>query len=105
MNYRLEDDALWRDSYPVLDRVGDTAAYSVKLLDNVEDLELAFLSSLARVETAGPGASLDTRHWSASWVPDTSAPGVELPPPVAVEIRLRLGDWGEMRRLYELPPL
>lgn len=105
VNYRLQDDALWRDIYPVLDRVGDTQTQSVKLLDNVEDLQLAFLASLAQIPVAGSGVSLDTRNWTENWTLDTSAPGGELPPPVAVEITLRLGDWGEMRRLYELPPL
>jgi general secretion pathway protein J len=105
VNYRLEDNALWRDSYPVLDRAGDTIARSVRLLEGVELMELAFLSSLAVVEAVGDGVNLDTRNWSQSWVVDTSNPGVELAPPIAVQISLQLDDWGEMRRLYELPPL
>ena len=32
------------------------------------------------------------------------APDSELVPPLALEIRLQLEDWGEMRRLYALPP-
>ena len=43
VNYRFEDEALWRESYPVLDRAGDTAGTSVRLLDGVEYLELGFL--------------------------------------------------------------
>jgi general secretion pathway protein J len=105
VNYRFEDNALWRDSYPVLDRAGDTSANSVKLLEGVEYMELAFLDSLASVETVGDGIKLDTRNWAQSWVVDTSNPGVELAPPVAIQIRLQLDDWGEMQRLYELPPL
>ena len=102
VNYRVEDEALWRDSYPVLDRAGDTAAQSVKLLDDVEYLEPVFLASLGGLESAGEEMTVDTRNWVESWVVDTSAPGADLAPPVAVEIRLQLTDWGEIRRLYEL---
>ena len=105
VNYRVEDNALWRDSYPVLDRAGDTSADSVRLLQGVEYMELAFLGSLAAAETVGDGVNLDTRNWSQSWVTDTSNPGVALAPPVAVQIRLQLDDWGEVLRLYELPSL
>ena len=105
VNYRIEDEALWRDSYPVLDRAGDTSPQSVMLLDRVEYLELAFLGSLAEVQPESDSAGVDTRNWAENWVVDTSSPGTGLAPPVAVEIRLQLADWGQMRRLYELPPL
>lgn len=103
VNYRLEDEALWRDSYPVLDRAGDTEPLSVMLLDGVEDLQLAFLASrdLAR----GNASSLDTRQWPENWIADSSQPNSELQPPLAIELSLQLSDWGEMRRLYELPGL
>lgn len=105
VNYRLEDNALWRDSYMVLDRSGDSVPQSVKLLGGVENLELAFLTSLSAVETDGDSTTLDVRNWAESWVADTSTPGAELAPPVAVQISLQLDDWGEMKRLYELPSL
>ncbi len=105
VNYRLEDDALWRDSYPVLDRAGDTEPREVKLLDDVENLQFAFLGTLDSVDTRGGNSTLDTRNWAENWVPDTSNPGQTLAPPLAIEIRLQLADWGEMRRIYALPPL
>ncbi len=103
--YRVEDNALWRDTFLVLDRVGDSEPRQVRLLDGVEYFELAFLPSLGAVDAAADSSSLDTRNWDENWVPDTSTPGQELAPPVAVEVRLQLDDWGEMRRLYALPPL
>jgi len=105
VNYRLEDEALWRDSYYVLDRAGDTEPESVVLLDDVEYLELAFLGSLEQVRPEGRDTAVDSSNWAENWVLDTSDPGAGLPPPVALEIRLQLKDWGEMRRLYALPPL
>jgi general secretion pathway protein J len=105
VNYRLEDDGLWRDTYPVLDRTADTEPDSVLLLDGVESLQLTFLSSLEALQTQSGKAALDTSNWAESWVSDSSAPEAVLEPPAAVEIRLQLQNWGEMRRLYALPPL
>lgn len=105
VTYRIEDNSLWRDSYPVLDRAPDTEAQSVKLLESVESLDLGFLGALSEVRPGNDGVDLDTRNWSENWVADTSTPDVNLPPPVAIELRLYLEDWGEMRRLYALPPL
>ncbi|MEZ5568141.1 MAG: type II secretion system minor pseudopilin GspJ [Halioglobus sp.] len=105
VNYRLEDGALWRDSYVVLDRAGDSEPQSAKLLSDVEYVELAFLPSLAQIQGQPGEFSLDTRNWQENWVGDTSEPGNLPAPPVAVEVRLQLSDWGEMRRLYALPPL
>jgi general secretion pathway protein J len=105
VNYRLEDDGLWRDTYPVLDRVADTEPDSVLLLQGVESLQVAFLGTLEELEMQSGSAALDTRNWAENWVSDGSAPGTTLLPPVAVEIRLQLQEWGEMRRLYALPPL
>lgn len=104
VNYRVEEGALWRDSYPVLDRASDSAPREVKLLDDVEYLEFGFLGSLSEVQSGNNTVALETRDWSESWVADTSSPDSELVPPLALELRLLLEDWGEMRRLYALPP-
>ena len=101
VNYRLEDNALWRDSYPVLDRSGDTEPAGVRLLEDVEDLRLLFLGSIDLA--GGTGVNLDTRQWPDNWVADTSQPNVTLAPPVALQITLQLADWGEMKRFYALP--
>ena len=104
VNYLLEEDALWRESYAVLDRAGDSEGARVRLLDGVESLELAFLGSIDQLRL-GQGIAVDTRQWPENWVVDTSDPDAALAPPVALEITLRLVDWGEVRRLYALPPL
>ena len=105
VNYRLEDEALWRDSYPVLDRASDTEPYSVLLLDGVDDMQLAFLGSVEALQTESRSAALDTSNWAKSWVVDAGAPDAELNSPAGVEISLQLQGWGEMRRLYALLPL
>ncbi|WP_240725117.1 type II secretion system minor pseudopilin GspJ [Mangrovimicrobium sediminis] len=105
VNYRVEDGALWRDSFPVLDRGGNTEPYETRLLEEVDDLQVLFLPPTTAVRTVGSSSELDTRQWQDSWVADTSQPGSLLEPPLAVEVRLLLRDWGEMRRIYVLPPI
>lgn len=105
VNYRLEDEGLWRDSYFVLDRSGDTEPESALLLEGVESLQVVFLGSLERLQTQTGSTAVDTRDWLDNWVPETGLADGSLPAPVALEIRLRLVDMGEMHRLYALPPL
>jgi general secretion pathway protein J len=105
INYRLEEGGLWRDSYPVLDRAADTEPQTVLLLDQVDDLQLTFLSSVEELQVQTGGTSVDTTNWRENWVANSSAPGEELAPPVAIEMTLQLEDWGELRRMYALPPL
>lgn len=105
VNYLLEDETLWRESYAVLDRAGDTRPGRARLLEGVEAIDLAFLATLAEVETESDGEGLDTRDWAENWVPDNGASQAGILPPVAIEIRLQLNDLGEIRRLYALPPI
>jgi general secretion pathway protein J len=105
INYRLEDNGLWRDSYAVLDRASDTEPQTVLLLDDVDDLRLTFLPTLELLQVQTGGSSIDTTNWQENWVADSGAPDEELAPPVALEMTLMLQDWGEMKRVYTLPPL
>jgi len=115
VNYRLEDQALWRDAYAVLDRASDTEPQSVMLLEDVEFFELRFLGDLSFMAQQREEDKLDTSSWPQSWVAGPAAFTTGGPPaaggagnytlPPAVELRLELSDWGEIRRLYVLPPL
>ncbi len=105
VNYRLEEETLWRDSYPVLDRAGETEPLSAELLQGVEEVRVLFLDSPENARSLGTGTELDTRNWPENWVADSSRPGAGVGAPLAVEVRLILSDWGEMRRIYALPPL
>ena len=105
VNYLIEDESLWRESYAVLDRASDTSPNRVKLLEGVEYLDLRFLASVGEVEMGNDRKSLDTRSWAENWVVDTSRPGVSAATPMAIEIRMQLEDQGELRRIYALPPI
>ncbi|MEM1112406.1 MAG: type II secretion system minor pseudopilin GspJ [Pseudomonadota bacterium] len=103
VNYLVEEETLWREAWSVLDRAASSEAQRVRLLDGVEDIRLAFLRSLEDLEPGNEG--VETRNWPESWVADPSQPGLGIAPPVAIEITLELADYGELRRLYVLPPL
>lgn len=85
--YRLEDGALLRESWPVLDRAQDSMPSEVAVLDQVEDAQWRFLDS--------------SRQWQDSWPPAAAALQSETaPPPLAVELTLELKDLGEVRLLF-----
>lgn len=105
VNYRIEDNGLWRDAYPVLDRSGDSEPNTVLLLDDVEEFHVLFLGTLDALQVKSGSTAVDTGNWQENWVADAGASGAELPPPVAIEIVLQLPLWGEVRRIYALPPL
>ncbi|EED33806.1 general secretion pathway protein J [gamma proteobacterium NOR5-3] len=100
--YYLEDDALWRAYYTVLDRSVDAEPQRMELLSGVNALELRFLDTLDNLEVDGD-LVLDTRSWPRNWVAEPGAGSSLLPPPVALELRLELSDFGELRKVYELP--
>ena len=104
VNYRLEDEDLWRDSYVVLDRAGDTEPRSTLLLEGVEAMDLLFLADVETARITQDDDGIDTDSWAESWV-QSPASNTATSPPQALEITLTLDDWGEIRRFYVLPPL
>jgi general secretion pathway protein J len=104
VNYVVEEETLWRESYPVLDRTGDAEPTRVALLEGVVDLRLYFLDAVTSLNP-GRTTEVDSRNWPENWVVDTSNPGDDKPLPAAVQLVLDLEDWGEVKRLYVLPPL
>ncbi len=105
VNYVFEDDALWRESYPVLDRAANTEPRRVRLLDGVMSVRVLFLGSLQALNPATQGTKVEVRDWPENWVMNYAEPGSTLTPPVALQLELELQDWGEVKRLYVLPPL
>lgn len=102
--YRLDGTALYRLSYPVLDRTPVGEPREVLLLEGVEEIRFTFLPSLARLEVDRDGR-VDRRQWLENWVQDLSQPDLVPPPPVAVAVDVTLEDLGVIERLYVLPAL
>jgi len=100
VRYQLEDESLWRESYPVLDRTDETEASRVELLQGVLNFSAAFLGDGVRLEAG----DFDTEDWPRNWGLEASQDGTARPPE-AVEITLEIRGFGEVRRLYQLPGL
>ena len=97
VRYVVEEETLYRESYLVLDRVNDTEPQRVALLEGVTLFELRFLGPDIPIEPD----EFDTDRWQEAWAVGPASGGAR--PPEAIELRLELADWGELRWLYELP--
>lgn len=88
--YRLEEGKLIREHWNVMDATLATPPVKRELLDRVERVEIRYLT---------PG-----REWITEWPQLGSAGEIGFYlRPLAVEITLVLADYGEMRRLVEVP--
>ena len=88
--YQLTDDKLVRIYWPHIDRADDDARVERTLISNIESLELKFLNS--------------EKKWVNNWpsaVALTSNAPVDLP--IAIDIKMKMNDWGEINRLLRLP--
>lgn len=89
VGYRLDQDGLWRDHWPVLDRTLSNEPIRVKMLGGVRAVRFRFMNS--------------GREWVERWPAPGGASGPdERARPAAVEVVLDLEDWGEIRRLIEV---
>ncbi len=102
--YVFEDEQLIRLSWPVLDLAGPTEPQRAVLIDRVTRFDVRFLPNTSNLRV-NRGIDIDRRMWQESWIADVSQPGTVVDPPVALEVLLEIEGWGELERLYVLPPL
>lgn len=88
--YRLEEGKLVREHWTVADPTLAAPPVKRELLDQVERIEIQYMNS--------------SREWIAQWPPfgNTADFGFSMRP-LAVEIKVVLSDYGELRRLVEVP--
>ncbi len=88
--YRVDQDGLWRDHWPVLDRTQTSEPVRVNLLTGVRDVKFRFMSN--------------AREWIDRWpMPGVASPmEADRTRPAAVEVTIDLEDWGEIRRVIEV---
>jgi len=87
--YQIKDDALIRIYWPHVDRADDEQRVERTLIQNIETLDISFLNA--------------DKEWKEDWPSAsalTSADPAELP--TAIDIRLKLHDWGEIKRLLKV---
>ncbi len=90
VGYRLDQDGLWRDHWPALDRTLALEPVRVKLLGKVRSVRFRFMNA--------------NREWVDRWPTNDGAAGPDADRvlPAAVEVVLDLEDWGEIRRVVEV---
>ena len=89
--YQFDDEKLVRLQWPQLDRAPGIEAKKTTLIDDVEEVTLRFLDQENR--------------WQEHWPPLNSTsdtPGGVTTELIAIEIIVKLNDWGEIRRLYAM---
>ncbi len=86
--YQLQDNKLYRLHWPQMDRAPGVEPYKSEILDKVDAIDFRFLD--------------DKQNWHNQWPPLNA--GAEQTAPVlsAIEISIKLADWGEIKRLYEV---
>lgn len=89
VGYRVADQALYRVSWPALDRPQGLQPDEARILDQVSGLAVRFLDAQG--------------EWHEQW-PLPSDATQEVPAlPVAVELSISLSDWGDITRLFRVP--
>jgi general secretion pathway protein J len=90
VGYRLENQELWRDHWPVLDRTLTVEPVRERMLTGVTSITFRVMD----------GSRTWIDHWPAA---QTIDPAEVRRRPAAVEIIIELEDWGTIRRLVEVP--
>jgi general secretion pathway protein J len=89
IGYRLDQDGLWRDHWPVLDHTLATEPTRRKLLGGVRAVTFRFMDA--------------NRNWVERWPMAEGDPQTDgRARPAAIEVTLDLEDWGTLRRVVEV---
>lgn len=88
VQYRLEDEKLFRDYWLVMDHPLGMEPRSTELLDHVNEVEIEYLDQAS--------------DWHTQWPPLSQGPSPDFVYPRAVRITLDLADWGEIVRVVGL---
>ena len=95
VDYTMQGEELWRESWPVLDRADEeTGLQRVLVIDGVSAVVVRFLDGTA----ANAGDSELGGEWVDVWPSLSSADQL----PLAVEITLELADFNKITRVYAL---
>jgi general secretion pathway protein J len=93
VGYRVDQDGLWRDYWPVLDRTLSVEPVRQKLLGELRAISFRFMTPDREWVDVWPAGGVQNATQNALWLRSR---------PVAVEITLELEDWGRITRLVEV---
>ncbi|MEW8189877.1 MAG: type II secretion system minor pseudopilin GspJ [Candidatus Thiodiazotropha endolucinida] len=88
VGYVLEDNTLFRLTWPTLDRPRESEPHRQKLIEEISSLELVFYDK----------ALQEKREWPPRAIGEADEDPSLLP--VSIELKLELEDWGTIRRLF-----
>ena len=90
VSWSLDGKRLLRSWHARPDALASVEPVRRIMLEDVDDVQLRFLDK--------------DGHWNQRWPPLNASPGTSATRlPRAVEVTLKLSDWGEIRRLFALP--
>lgn len=92
VGYLLEDEILYRMTWPVLDQAQDTEPNRTKVLADVENVEIRFLNKEGEWENS----------WDSVGTPLGQQAVAVLGLPRAVAVKITLKDYGEINRMFLL---
>jgi general secretion pathway protein J len=88
VQYRIEDDVLYREYWPVMDFPLGMEPRQIELIDAVDEITIEYLG--------------DQSRWHVQWPPLRQQDTDNFSYPRAVRITLNLADWGEIVRIVDL---
>ncbi|MGI9342925.1 MAG: type II secretion system minor pseudopilin GspJ [Gammaproteobacteria bacterium] len=88
VQYRIEDDQLIREYWPVMDYPLGMEPRAETILDGIIGIEVEYLG--------------DGSKWSTQWPPLSQINATSFVYPRAVRIRIELDTWGEIERVVDL---
>jgi general secretion pathway protein J len=92
VGYLIEDETLYRVTWPVLDQAQDTEVRRSRLLENVENVEIRFLDNQGEWQTS----------WDSVGTPSGQSQQTVQGVPRAVAVKITLKDYGEINRMFLL---
>jgi general secretion pathway protein J len=90
VGYQLEDETLYRITWPTLDRAQDSTPHRQKLFDGVKGIELNYFDQAMERHTQWPPQESGGQNQTSSDLPK------------AIEMILELDKWGKLRRLFRV---
>lgn len=87
--YQLEDDALYRITWPSLDRAQDTSPRRSRLFANIQNIELIYYDQQMKRQQTWPAVT-------------TGGDNPQYPLPKAIELTLEFESMGNIRRLFRV---
>jgi len=96
--YKLDEDKLIRIYWTHVDRADDDQFVERTLIDNIESLEIRYLDEKNKWQTEWPSADSLAAAPAAGAVAGVAPNDL----PIAVELTLKMNDWGEIKRLVRV---